>query len=251
MSKENLVLQYSKEKEREIKTPNLREDIVTAYSKLVEHIARRLAFRKDDFEDLRQVGNIGLLKALEQYDPTKEATFTTFATTNVIGEIKHYLRDKGGLVKIPRRLQELYSKINQAIRTLTQVKGRYPTIQEIADKLDLSPEEILESMEAGHSSQVISLDKTFYTSSKQNSSQSFSLLDSLGDNAHADEILNKESLKQALKKLTERERRIIYLRYFEGLTQKEIADCMHLSQMHISRILQGTLEKLKNKIGTK
>ena len=242
-SREELVKKYLKEKD-----DSLKEDILSAYFPLVEFIAKKLSFNRDDTQDLIQVGSLGILKALESYDPKKNTAFSTFSSAIVIGEIRHYIRDKGRIVKLPRKLQEQYSKIRQYIKIKTQELERFPTTSEIAADLNLSEEDVLESMEAGQSFRVISLDKPVQLQKDKSSSEKFSLLDNLGSEFKDESFLNKEMLKQALSNLNEREKKIIYLRFYEGLTQKEIADRITLSQMHVSRLLNNALKKLRRKI---
>jgi len=156
------------------------------------------------------------------------------------------LRDKSHIVKLPRKLQEQYIRIRQHIKIATQKLGRFPTVKDIATDLEISEEDVLESLEAGQSIQVVSLDKPMYKSSSKFSAQEqFSLLDSLGIEFKDEKLLNKETLKQAMAQLPDREKKIIYLRFYEGLTQKEIAQRLELSQMHISRLLNNAIKRLK------
>jgi RNA polymerase sigma-B factor len=241
--RENLVKEYIKTK----KDP-LKEDILVAYKSLIEFIARKLSFNVNDIPDLTQVGSIGLLKSLDTFDLSRNIAFSTYASSNIIGEMRHYIRDKGRIVKLPRKLQEQYSKIRQFIKIKTQELKRFPTTSEIAKGLGLSEEDILESMEAGQSFRIISLDKPIQTNKYKTSNEKFSLIDNIGTDSKDEAVLNKEVLKDALKLLTEREKKLIYLRFYEGLTQKEIATRLTLSQMHVSRLLNESLKKLRKKI---
>ena len=242
--REELVKKYVKTKDN-----SLKEGILIAYKPLVEFIARKLSFNIDDVPDLIQVGTIGLLKSLDTFDVSRKIAFSTYASSNVIGEIRHYIRDKGRIVKLPRKLQEQYSKIRQYIKIKSQELDRFPTTTEIARDLDLSEEDVLESMEAGQSFRVISLDKPVKTNKNKSSNEKFSLIDNIGsESIDDDSFLNKEMLKKALENLNEREKKLIYLRFYEGLTQKEIADRLGLSQMHVSRLLNESLKKLRRKI---
>jgi RNA polymerase sigma-B factor len=241
--REELVKRYVKTKD-----DTLKEHIIIAYKPLVEFIARKLSFNIDDIPDLTQVGTIGLLKSLDTFDLSRDIAFSTYASSNVIGEIRHYIRDKGRIVKLPRKLQEQYSKIRQYIKIKTQELDRFPTTSEIAADLKISEEDVLESMEAGQSMRVISLDKPVQTNKTKSSNEKFSLIDNIGSDAKDDNFLNKEMLKKALENLNEREKKLIYLRFYEGLTQKEIADRLTMSQMHVSRLLNESLKKLRRKI---
>jgi len=244
LHKDSLVLKYCA-----THNPELKEKILLSYKPLVEYIAKKLAYNKNDVEDIIQVGSIGLLRSLDRFEPSKDIDFSTFATPNIIGEIKHYFRDKSRLVKVPRKLQELYSKVKNHIRA-AQKKGISPTISEIAVEMDVTEERILECMEVGQTSMVLSLDSPSYKgdSLKQIDSAVPSLLDSLGVEAKEDDLLKKEMLKQAIMKLEERERKIVYLRFYSGLSQMEIARRMNLSQMHISRMLARAIEHLRDLI---
>lgn len=236
---EALLIQYYKTQEA-----TLKEQIILSYRSLVEYIAKKMAFNKDDLEDLIQVGSIGLLKSLDRYKPSRDTDFATFATPNIIGEIKHYFRDKRHLVKIPRRLQELYGKIRQYIKTQSQEEHSSPTIKEIAFALCISEEDVLEAIEASQSTHIISLDAPVYGDNQEDDEQ-ISLVDSLGVSPKDEIFLNEQSIKAALDKLGEREKQIIVMRYFEGYSQREIALTTNLSQMHVSRLLSYALKSLR------
>jgi RNA polymerase sigma-B factor len=246
LHKDSLVIRYCKNK-----SPELREKILLSYKPLVEYIAKKLAYNKDDLEDLIQVGSIGLLRSLERFEPSKEIDFSTFATPNIIGEIKHYFRDKSRLVKVPRKLQELYSKIKTYMRA-AQKDGETPTVSDIANALDVPEERVLEAIEGGQTSMVLSLDSPTYKSNSYKSADSSpSLIDSLGVEGKEDDMLKKETLKQAINHLPPREKKIVYLRYYSGLSQMEIAKRMNLSQMHISRILTKSIKLLRSVLDPK
>jgi RNA polymerase sigma-B factor len=243
---EEIVLEYV-----QTKNPLLRESVLISYKPLIKYIARKLAFNKNDVDDLIQIGSIAILKSLERFDPGMETDFSTFATPNIIGEIKHYFRDKSRLVKVPRKLQELYSKIKNEIREC-QKRGISPTINELAITIGVSEEKILESMEAGQSFRVLSLDSPSYKhdSFKSDSGAGPTLLDTIGVDGKEDALLNREALKQAITKLSNRDKRIIYLRFYCGLSQMEIAERLELSQMHISRLLKQSIDNLRKLITT-
>jgi RNA polymerase sigma-B factor len=241
VNKELLVRDYCK-------THNdaLKEDIVRAYKPLVEFIARKLTFHRDDLDDLIQVGNIGLLRSLDRFDPTMETDFSTFVTPNIIGEIKHYFRDKKNIVKVPRRLHELYSKVKRVLKE-HQVMGHSPTYSQIAAELEVTEEQVLECMEAGKSSTVLSLDGPAHAGSSDGDS-SPSLADNLGGEHHETMYINRITLNDAMSTLSDREQKILQLRFYSGLSQMEIAEHMNLSQMHISRLLTKSLEVLRKKL---
>ena len=241
-----LVAQYCKKKD-----DNLKPQIIENYRPLIEYIARKLAFNKNDVDDLIQVGSIALLKALDRFQVDKNTEFSTFATPNIIGEIKHYFRDKSKLVKVPRKLQEIHSKVKAEI-TAAQQKGISLTIAALAEKLDTTEEKVIEAMEAGQNSRIISLDSPSFKSDSYGSGGGEpTLVDQIASNDKEDTLLNKETLKQAILKLNSRERRIIYLRFYGGLSQSEIADRLRLSQMHISRLLSRSIHNLKKELNRK
>ena len=235
-----LVVEYCK-----TKNTALKEKIIENYRPLIFYIARKLAFNKSDVDDLAQIGSIAVFKALDRFDLNREVDFATFATPNIIGEIKHYFRDKSKSVKIPRKLQELYSKIKVELAAYQQ-KGEYPSISTLAEKLQVSEEKVLEAMEAGQNSRVLSLDSPVYTDNTSPSGSS--LVDQIGTTNKEEMLLNKETLKQGILKLSSRQRRIVYLRFFGGLSQHEIAERMELSQMHISRLLAKSIKRLREEL---
>jgi RNA polymerase sigma-B factor len=230
----------------------LKEQLLKENLKLVNYIARKFTNRGEALEDVVQVGTIGLLKAIERYDPSHEVEFATYATPTIVGEIKHFFRDKTHLVKIPRRLHELYSKIKKVIYDFTQETGRAPNITEISEMVEVSEEEILESLEAGQARMTVSLDMPTYNTDRtgeQSHATKGSLVESLKEGSEDDLLLNKESLRVAITKvLTRREQRIIYLRFYDNLSQSEIANLLKLSQMHVSRLQAHALKKLQKVI---
>jgi len=233
-----LVIEYCKTKDLK-----LQDEILRKYRPLVEYIARKLAFNKSDTDDLFQIGSLAILKALNRFNATLDTDFSTFATPTIIGEIKHYFRDKNQLVKVPRKFQELYSKIKTEIRD-SQRDGKDPTIQELATKFDVSEETVLEAMEIGQNSRILSLDAPPDQKSP-NSNRESPMIDQLSVTIKEDSVLSKESIKQAIMKLSPRERRIIYLRFYGNLSQADIATRLRLSQMHISRLISKALKNLK------
>lgn len=240
-SKDALLLEYLKTRDLDI-----RERVVATYMPLVEYVARKLAFSRDEVDDLAQIGVIGLLRSIDRFDVTKEVDFASFATPNIIGEIKHYFRDKRSIVKIPRRLQELYTKIKKYTRE-AQVQGISPTVQELARMFEVSEDLVLEALEAWQSSSAVSLDTPAYSGGDTEGAPS-TLLDQLGTEDHGDAILTKITLREAMLVLPRRERKIVFLRFYRGLSQAEIAEKLNLSQMHISRLLNSSLKALRNVI---
>ncbi|MGH2746628.1 MAG: SigB/SigF/SigG family RNA polymerase sigma factor [Actinomycetota bacterium] len=219
-----------------------REKLVDQYIGLVEFLARRFRNRGEPLEDLVQVGTIGLLKAIDRFDLDREVEFSTYATPTVVGELKRHFRDKGWAVRVPRRLQELHLEVTKVVQRLGQELGRSPTVEEISDVTRASEEEVLEGLEIAQAYNFTSLDSPI----DSDDSRSSSFLDQLG--GEDEQLANLEyraSLAPEMAKLPEREQRIIYLRFFKGMTQSEIADRLGISQMHVSRLLNRTLTELR------
>jgi RNA polymerase sigma-B factor len=219
----------------------LREQLVEQYIGLVEFLARRFRNRGEPLEDLVQVGTIGLLKAIERFDLDREVEFSTYATPTVVGELKRHFRDKGWAVRVPRRLQELHLELSKVVSELGQEIGRSPTVVEIAEYTGQSEETVLEGLEIAQAYNFTSLDAPI---DAEDGTTSFA--DQLGsDDEHLENLEYRASLAPEMEKLPERERRILYLRFYKGLTQSEIADRLGISQMHVSRLLNRTLMRLR------
>ena len=220
----------------------LRERLVEQHIGLVEFLARRFRNRGEPLEDLVQVGTIGLLKAIERFDLEREVEFSTYATPTIVGELKRHFRDKGWAVRVPRRLQELHLELTKVVGQLGQDLGRSPTVAEIAEATGSTEETVLEGLEIAQAYNFTSLDAPIDTD--EGGSTSFA--DQLGeDDEHLENLEYRASLAPEMAKLPERERRILYLRFFKGLTQSEIAEKLEISQMHVSRLLNRTLTNLR------
>jgi RNA polymerase sigma-B factor len=220
----------------------LRERLVNQHIGLVEFLARRFRNRGEPVEDLIQVGTIGLLKAIERFDLDREVEFSTYATPTIVGELKRHFRDKGWAVRVPRRLQELHLELTKTVGNLAHDLGRSPTVAEIAETAGISEEEVLEGLEIAQAYNSTSLDAPI--DSADGGSTSFA--DQLGaEDEHLENLEYRASLAPEMAKLPERERHIVYLRFFKGLTQSEIADRLGISQMHVSRLLSRTLATLR------
>ncbi|MEI6361959.1 MAG: RNA polymerase sigma factor SigF [Actinomycetes bacterium] len=219
----------------------LREDLVLMHLPLVRHLARRYRERGEAFEDLVQVGTVGLIKAVDRFDPDRGTEFSTYATPTILGEIKRHFRDRTWAIKVPRRLQELNASVAAATDSMTQSLGRAPTVRELAQELDVSEDEVLDALEARHAYATSSFDPA-----DDDDAPARSLADSLGE---VDEALaaveDRESLRPLLEALPERERRLILLRFFQNKSQSQIADELGISQMHVSRLLARTLSQLR------
>jgi RNA polymerase sigma-B factor len=219
-----------------------RAKLVDQYIGLVEFLARRFRNRGEPLEDLVQVGTIGLLKAIDRFDLDREVEFSTYATPTVVGELKRHFRDKGWAVRVPRRLQELHLELGKIVNRLGQELGRSPTVPEIAQAAGTSEETVLEGLEIAQAYNFASLDAPI----DSDDSGSTSFAEQLGgEDEHLENLEYRASLAPEMAKLPERERRILYLRFFRGMTQSEIAERLGISQMHVSRLLNRTLTRLR------
>ena len=219
-----------------------RADLVELYSPLAEYLARRFYGRGEPLDDLIQVASIGLLKSIDRFDPGREVKFSTYATATIVGELKRHFRDKGWALRVPRRLQESGLKVGRAVTDLSQELGRAPTVGEIGHHTGLTDEEVLEAMDTVHAYTTASLDAP-------TDEDRVSSLDKLGEEDETFELLDRwTSVAPAIRELPARERRILYLRFFRGLTQTQIAQEMGISQMHVSRLLARTLRELREAV---
>ncbi|MFE5852126.1 RNA polymerase sigma factor SigF [Streptomyces sp. NPDC056500] len=221
----------------------LRNRLVRMHLPLVEHLARRFRNRGEPLDDLTQVATIGLIKSVDRFDPERGVEFSTYATPTVVGEIKRHFRDKGWAVRVPRRLQELRLSLTTATAELSQQHGRSPTVHELAERLGISEEEVLEGLESANAYSTLSLDVP------DTDDESPAVADTLGSEDEALEgVEYRESLKPLLEDLPPREKRILLLRFFGNMTQSQIAQEVGISQMHVSRLLARTLAQLREKL---
>ena len=224
-----------------------RDQLITMYLPLVRSLARRYSSRGEHFDDLVQVGSIGLIKAIDRFDLTRGVELTTYATPNIIGEIKRYFRDKGWSVRVPRGLQELNIRLNKVIDELVPKLQRSPTINEIAEAAGATPEEVLEALETSQAYNSVSLQAA---PNGESGDDDTGLIDYMGTEEEAyDTMEDRTMLAPGFAKLDARERYILHLRFFEGLTQSQIAARVGISQMHVSRLIRRALEKLRANIG--
>lgn len=235
---ESLFVRYAQTRD-----PDIRDALVLVHQNLVRFLAGKFSNRGEPIEDLIQVGSIGLINAIDRFDPERGTKFSTYATPTIVGEIRRHFRDKAWSLKVPRRLQELNLATNKAMDSLSQKLGRSPTIQEIAAAVNASEEETLEAIELGNAYDTVSLDTKLPYDSE---SSPLSLAEFLGDTDDSLESLEKfGDLTQALNCLDTREKSIIYLRYFKDMSQTEVATSLNISQMHVSRLQQKALRRLK------
>ena len=222
-----------------------REQLIEQYMSLVRSLARRYSYRGEQLEDLVQIGAIGLIKAIDRFDLERGVELTTYATPNIIGEIKRHFRDKGWSVRVPRGLQELNVQLSRLIEELTVQNGRSPTIPELAKAAGVEEEEVLEALESGRAYTSLSLS----VGGGGGDDDDLDPLESLGTEEHQYEVSEDRAvLAPGFKALDERERKILQLRFFEGLTQSQIAQQVGISQMHVSRLIRRSLEKIRETI---
>ena len=204
------------------RSPIVREELVERFMPLARRLAARYAGGAEPFDDLVQVASVGLVKSIDRFDPVRGTAFSTFAVPTILGELKRHFRDRGWSVHVPRDVQERILKVERAMSELPAKLGHSPTVQEIAERIEATDEEVLEAMHAAQGHHAVSLDAT----------------STLGD---GDE-------PGPLQEISERDRKVLHLRFVEDLTQSEIAEQVGVSQMHVSRILRATVEKLRQRI---
>jgi len=219
-----------------------RDQLVRLNLPLVEHLARRFGNRGEPLDDLTQVGTIGLLKAVDRFEPERGVEFSTYATPTIVGEIKRHFRDRGWSIRVPRRLQEMRLELVSATAELTQQLGRSPTVAELAERLDVDQDTILEGLESANAYSTLSLDAP---DSREDVGATMAEVLGIDDEA-LDHVEFRESLKPLLADLDPRDRKILLLRFFHGMTQSQIAGELGMSQMHVSRLLSRTLTRLRD-----
>ena len=225
------------------KDPDAREELVRLHYPLVEYLAYRFAGRGEPVDDLVQVASIGLLKAIDRFEQDRGVKFSTYATPTIIGELKRHFRDRGWAMRVPRRLQEIGLQLSRVVSELSQELGRSPTVPEMSSRSGLTEEEVIEGMDAVGAHTLASLDAPADDEGTTTGGR-------IGVEDETFELLEGwASVAPHLEKLGDRERRILYLRFFRGLTQSQIARKIGISQMHVSRILARTLETLREAVG--
>ncbi|MFD5720833.1 RNA polymerase sigma factor SigF [Streptomyces sp. NPDC060011] len=219
----------------------VRGALIEANLPLVRYAAARFRSRNEPMEDVVQVGTIGLINAIDRFDPDRGVQFPTFAMPTVVGEIKRYFRDNVRTVHVPRRLHELWVQVNSATEDLTTAFGRSPTTSEIAERLRITEEEVLSCIEAGRSYHATSLEAA------QEGDGLPGLLDRLGyEDPALDGVEHRDLVRHLLVQLPEREQRILLLRYYSNLTQSQISAELGVSQMHVSRLLARSFARLRS-----
>jgi RNA polymerase sigma-B factor len=221
----------------------VRARLIELYIPLAEYLARRFRNRGEHFDDLVQVANLGLIKSVDGYDPTRGAAFTSYAIPMIVGELKRHFRDKGWDVRVPRRLQELRLEISKVSGDLAQDLGRSPTVADLATRLGVSEEEVIEGLDCGQAYRALSLDAPAGDGTDPGAAGLGDLLG--GEDPDMQNVENREALRPLLAKLSEREQKIIAMRFHGNLTQSQIAADLGISQMHVSRLLAGALRSLR------
>lgn len=231
-------------KYRQTLDKNIRNEIVSRYLYLAEIISKKFLNRGIDYEDIYQVASIALIKAVERFDMDKGVKFVSFATPTIIGEIKRFFRDKGSVIRIPRRIYEVYQKVNHAREHLMQKLQRAPKVEEIAEYLGINEETVLEIVESWNAYKVQSFEQSVYTD------DDIELHETIGEEDYTFErIENRDYLKKSLDKFNDVEKEFIKLRYFGGKTQRQIADKFGVSQMYVSRMEKKVLNKFRKILG--
>jgi RNA polymerase sigma-B factor len=222
-----------------------RDKIVERCLPLADHIARRFDGRGEPREDLIQVARVGLVNAVARFNVDAGSDFVSFAVPTIMGEVRRYFRDNSWSVKVPRRLKELHLRLGAATAELSQRLGRAPTASELAEELEMDRVEVVEGLVAGSSYNTLSIDSGGSTGDDEVRS----IADTLGDIDYGMErIENREALRPLLNALPERERTVLVLRFFESMTQTQIAERVGISQMHVSRLLAKSLAQLRDQL---
>ncbi len=221
--------------------PALRGELINRCIPLADHIARKFSGRGEPFDDLTQVARVGLVHAVDRFDVGRGSNFLSFAVPTIMGEVRRYFRDNTWAMRVPRRVKETHLRIGAAIDALSQQLGRSPTAKEIAAELGIDPDEVTQAVIAGNAYQPSSIDAVSVGRDTE-----ASLLDTLGEEeSQFDRVEEYVAIRPLLAGLPERERRILTMRFFESMTQTQIAQQMGISQMHVSRILSKTLARLR------
>ncbi len=225
--------------------PAARSELVTAYRPLAERLARRFRGRGEAYDDLVQAASIGLINAVDRFDPEYGVKFTTYATRTIVGELKRHLRDRAWSVRVPRGLQEAALEVGRSKEILSHRLGRSPTVAELAAEMGVTDDEVVEALEAGGAYTAASLDRPLDTGDDGGATVG----DRIGVEDETLALADRwPDVAEAVRSLPERERTILYLRFYEGRTQTEIAEHVGISQMHVSRLLRRSLAALRGKV---
>jgi RNA polymerase sigma-B factor len=224
-----------------------RQELIERHLGFVRRLAQRYAHRGETIEDLTQVGCVGLIKAVDRFDGKHKVTLATYAAPNILGEIKRHFRDKGWSVRVPRDVQELNVKLGRVVDDLTSRLGRSPSVEELAEATDANPEQVVEALESSRAYSTVSLSERSDDPDDDNADP----LEALGDEDEGYQLVEqRELLRQGFKTLADRERAILHMRFFLGLTQSEIADRVGISQMHVSRLIRQSVDQVRDELGS-
>jgi RNA polymerase sigma-B factor len=224
-----------------------RQELIERHLGFVRRLAQRYAHRGETIDDLTQVGCVGLIKAVDRYDGKHKVTLATYAAPNILGEIKRHFRDKGWSVRVPRDVQELNVKLGRVVDELTSQLGRSPSVDELAQATDASTEQVVEALESSRAYTTVSLSERVDDSDEESGDP----LEALGDVDEGYQLVeHRELLRQGFRMLADRERAILHMRFFLGLTQSEIADRVGISQMHVSRLIRQSVDQVRDELGS-
>jgi len=228
----------------EQRDPATREELVRRYLPFAKNLALRYRGASEAFDDLLQVASLGLVNAIDRFDPSRGTPFTAFASPTILGELKRHFRDRVWTVRVPRGLHDRMAEVDKAISALTVELQRSPSVGEIAAKLGVDPSDVLEVLEANHNRRPLSLDRPVGGDEEESPASEW-----VGDEDEGFELVeDKLALEGALPHLDERERLVLQLRFVEDMTQSQIAERIGHSQMHVSRILRRTLERIRAEV---
>ncbi|HEV8024648.1 MAG TPA: SigB/SigF/SigG family RNA polymerase sigma factor [Candidatus Nanopelagicales bacterium] len=220
----------------------VRDELIEMHLPLVRHVARRYADRGEPIDDVVQAGSIGLVQAVDRFDTQRGIAFGSYAVPTIVGAIRRHFRDATWTVKVPRKAQELRGQIDAAHDAIAQELGRSPTVAEIAERADVDAQDVLDSLEISHA-------RTLRTLEAQNDDD-VPLAERIGDtDAAITGVEDRQTVQRMLTTLPEREREIVTLRFFDGLSQSQIAEQVGVSQMHVSRLLHRSLQRLRGELG--
>jgi len=224
----------------------LREHVIGEYMSYARYVAGRFRRRGETLQDLEQVAYVGLVKAVDNYDPDYGTTFLTYATPMIAGEIRRHFRDATWEVHVPRHMQEVSAAVRAAETELTQILGGPPTVEDIAARLDLPVDEVVDAYDAAAAYHAASLDVQVQTSDGTGAT----LGELLGaDDPGIQKVVDREALKPLLARLTPREKRILLMRFFRTMSQAQIGAELGVSQMQVSRLLAQILGRLQEQVG--
>jgi RNA polymerase sigma-B factor len=235
-----LLVRYARSRD-----PKILDELVETFMPLARRLAARYRGDWEPVEDLEQVASLGLVKALDRFDPSRGVAFSSYAVPTILGELKRHFRDRGWSVRFPRDLQERIGRVDRGIAELSARLGRAPSVNEVAAKLEIDPEKVLEAMEAGQARHAISLD----VQSQTEDGEGVPLKERLGrSDPGFDTVEYGAAIEEALDSLAKRDRVVLHLRFVEDMTQTEIAQRVGISQMHVSRLLRATLRRLREQV---